>query len=74
MPQPRPAEIRQARAFLGKKKKVAPKKFAQASKELGKSFAETMKIIRAMIAAGTGRTPPTQSPIAQDIAERQGAT
>jgi hypothetical protein len=70
MPQPRPAEIRQARAFLGKKKKVSPKKFAQASKEVGKSFAETMKIIRAMIAAGTGRTPSTQSPIAERIAEK----
>ena len=73
MPQPKPAEVRQARAFLGKKKKVSPRKFAQASKELGAGFAETMRVLRAMIAAGTGRTPPSQAPIAERIAETQGA-
>lgn len=63
------SKVRQARAFLGRKAKIAPRKFAQASSELGASFAQTMEVIRAMIAAGHGQTPPTQSPIAQRIAE-----
>lgn len=73
------SKVRQARAFLGRKGKIPPRKFAQASSELSSksgfdvSFNQTMDIIRAMIAAGHGYTPPTQSPIAQQIAQAQAS-
>lgn len=74
MAEPKPAEIRQARAFLGKQKggkKMSSKALAKAASELGKSFAETMEVVRAMFAARSGRSPSTQSPIADAIAGKE---
>jgi hypothetical protein len=50
------AEIRAAKSFLErrgfKSDKISPKKFAQAAKELDKSFVETLRILIAELSAG----------------------
>lgn len=69
----KPVDVRKARAFLSnrgvKSKHVSPLKLAQASEELGKSFSETLALLRQLMMAGQGQGP---APIAQKIAEKQG--
>ena len=52
------AEIRAAKKFLERRgletKDISPRKFAQAAKELDKSFSETLKILADEIAGGQG--------------------
>ena len=52
------AEIRAAKKFLDRRgfqtKEISPRKFAQAAKELDKSFSETLKILADEIAGGQG--------------------
>ena len=51
-------EIRAAKKFLESRgletKDISPRKFAQAAKELDKSFSETLKILADEIAGGQG--------------------
>ena len=52
------AEIRAAKSFLKRRgfttKDIAPRKFAQAAKELDKSFIETLQILAQEIEGGQG--------------------
>ena len=52
------AEIRAAKKFLErrglKSSDISPRKFAQAAKDLDKSFSETLKILADEIAGGQG--------------------
>ena len=50
------AEIRAAKSFLERRNidsdEISPKKFAQAAKELDKSFVETLKILARELSGG----------------------
>ena len=51
-----PAEIRAAKSFLKRRDidsdEISPKKFAQAAKELDKSFVETLKVLARELSGG----------------------
>lgn len=55
----KPPEIRAARAFLRSRrvssKEINPRKFANASKELGQGFRETMNLLRRLRGGGQGQ-------------------
>lgn len=61
----KPAEIRQARAFLQQRKirtsDIPPARFVAVAKETGKSFAETLRYLALLMSGGSGNGP---SPIA----------
>lgn len=64
-----PADVRRARAFLHERgvpfESVAPRRFATASKELGRTFADLLSLIMRLQAGGQGMG---QAPIAERIA------
>lgn len=68
---PLPRETRQARAFLVGRglgpSDLSPADFAGASKELGKGFGDTLKLVAALAMGGQGCGP---APIAEAIAKR----
>lgn len=55
----KPPEIRAARAFLRKRgitsKEIPPRKFANAAKELGKTFAELLRYLMTIRSGGQGQ-------------------
>jgi hypothetical protein len=56
---PTPKEIRQARAFLQgrniRTKDIAPLDFLMASREIGKSFIETLRLISSLLTEDQGQ-------------------
>jgi len=70
----KPAEIRAARAFLRKRdistKEIAPKKFANAAKELNKGFRELLKSMARMRAGGQNQSAQRREDISQAVSKR----
>jgi hypothetical protein len=58
---PNPAEIRAARAYLqgqgARTSDISPRRFAQAHKELGKGYSQTLKYLVLLLSGGSGDGP-----------------
>ena len=63
-------DVRKARAFLVGKgaRNISPRKFATAAKDLGKTFAELLRMIGRLSMGGQGLGP---APIAEEIAREK---
>jgi len=65
-----PAEVRAARAYLRKRdittKEVPPRKFANASKELDKSFGETLRYLMVLRSGGQNQSLERRENIRQE--------
>lgn len=72
-----PEEIRQARAYLNKQgittSQIPPRKFAASSKEMGKSFRETLNFLARLLSGGQNQGPAPRASRAVDQLKPENA-
>lgn len=72
-----PEEIRQARAYLQKQGvrsgDISPRKFAASSKEMGKSFRDTLNFLARLLSGGQNQGPTPKASRAVDQLKPENA-